>query len=232
MPGLSALKPDSVGKNLLQQRRDERQREVAVDDRRHAGQDLEHRLDDAPEAARRVLAEVDRAQQPHRQRHHHRDRRDQHRADDQRQHAEAADWRRAASTRCRSGTRATGTSRRNSNVSTASTTMMPAVVSTESAAHRNSSRSMIHSSVRVVMSGATFRASFASSCSMVTPTVLTPANTEPVRALREALGDQRVGGVAEADVVDFAHQRRRRSSGRTRRTSALRAARRPSSRRR
>ena len=42
--------------------------------------------------------------------------------------------------------------------------MIPAVVSTESAAHRNSSRSMIHSSVRVVMTApGYFPLSFASS---------------------------------------------------------------------
>ncbi len=48
----------------------------------------------------------------------------------------------------------TGTSCRNSNVSNASTPMMPAVVSTESRAHRNKTRSTIHSSVRVDMTAA------------------------------------------------------------------------------
>jgi hypothetical protein len=40
--------------------------------------------------------------------------------------------------------------------------MMPAVVTTDSAAHRNSSRSMIHSSVRVDMTARYFPASLAS----------------------------------------------------------------------
>ena len=54
IPGPSALNPDSVGMNLLQQRRDEQQREVSVDDRRHARQHLEQGLDDPaqPRSAR------------------------------------------------------------------------------------------------------------------------------------------------------------------------------------
>ena len=39
-------------------------------------------------AVGRVLAQVDRREQAHRQRHHHRDRRHQQRAGDERQHAE------------------------------------------------------------------------------------------------------------------------------------------------
>ena len=73
MPGLSALKPASPGTNALQQRRDELQREVAVDHGRHAREDLEHRPDDPADAGRRVLAEIDGRQQARRQRHHHRD---------------------------------------------------------------------------------------------------------------------------------------------------------------
>ena len=45
MPGPSALKPARLGNESLQERRHEQQREVAVDDRRHAGEDLEDRLD-------------------------------------------------------------------------------------------------------------------------------------------------------------------------------------------
>ena len=51
IPGLSALKVVSVGRTLLKERRDEEQCEVAVDDRRDAGKQLEDRLEDAPHAA-------------------------------------------------------------------------------------------------------------------------------------------------------------------------------------
>ena len=44
--------------------REEGQREVAEDDRRHAGQHLEDRLDDLAHAGRRVLRQVDRGQRP------------------------------------------------------------------------------------------------------------------------------------------------------------------------
>ncbi len=65
--------------------------------------------------------------------------------------------------------------------------MIPAVVSTESAAQRNSSRSMIHSSVRVLMTRSYFPLSFASSCSMVTPTVFCAGEHRAERSLGEAI---------------------------------------------
>ena len=55
MPGLERVEAGERRDEPLQERRDEQQREVAVDDRRDAGQELEHRLDDAPHAvARRI----------------------------------------------------------------------------------------------------------------------------------------------------------------------------------
>src|SRR5688500_125236 len=77
----------------------------------------------------------------------------------------------------------TGTSRRNSNVSKARTKMIPPVVSTDRAAHRKSSRSMIHSSVRVVMSEVLLSG-----------------------AVRELLEAGRIAPGAQAHVVHFAHQ--------------------------
>ena len=61
MPALKRVEDlGSPGDRSLQERRHERQREVAVDDGRDAGQDLEHRLQDRAHARRRVLAQVDR----------------------------------------------------------------------------------------------------------------------------------------------------------------------------
>ena len=51
--GAERVEAGQARDEALQERRDEQQREVAVDDRRHAGQDLEHRLDDAAHVARR-----------------------------------------------------------------------------------------------------------------------------------------------------------------------------------
>ena len=48
------------GIDLLQQRRDEQQREVAVDDGRHAGQQLEHRLERLARLVAGELGQVDR----------------------------------------------------------------------------------------------------------------------------------------------------------------------------
>ena len=66
--------------------------------------------------------------------------------------------------------------------------MMPAVVSTESAAQRNSARSMSHSTARPRIRAllAYCERSWASSCSMVTPTCEPPSpKTVPVfRALK------------------------------------------------
>ncbi len=79
-----------------------------------------------------------------------------------------------------------GTSRKKPAVSIASTTTMPIVVKTDSAAHTKSARSMTHSIVRLLMhsvplSGGYCR-SLANSCSMVTPTWEPPSpNTVPVR---------------------------------------------------
>ena len=50
MPGPSALKPARPGTKCCSKGRHELQREVAVDHRRHAGQHLEHRPDDASNA--------------------------------------------------------------------------------------------------------------------------------------------------------------------------------------
>ena len=78
----------------------------------------------------------------------------------------------------------TGTSRKNAAVSMASTAMIPAVVPTESTAHRNSVISMRRSARRVRIRWLYFD-SRASSCSMVRPTCDPPCSkTEPgVRAL-------------------------------------------------
>ena len=48
-PALSMLNAGQVGHELLEQRRDEQQREVAVDDRRHRAEQFQRRLDDLPQ---------------------------------------------------------------------------------------------------------------------------------------------------------------------------------------
>ena len=68
--------------------REERQREVAEDDRRHAGEQLDERLDDPARARLGVLGKVDRGAEPERDRDDQRDARDEQRARDERQHAE------------------------------------------------------------------------------------------------------------------------------------------------
>ncbi len=50
MPGTQRIESGQAGNEPLQQRRHEHQREVAIHDRRHARQNLEHRLDDAADA--------------------------------------------------------------------------------------------------------------------------------------------------------------------------------------
>ena len=99
--------------------REERQREVAEDDRRHAGQHLEHRLDDLAHARRRVLGEVDRAQQAERDRDEQARSRSGRACPDQREHAEGllVAARTAASTSSRRGSRASGTSPKKAIVS-------------------------------------------------------------------------------------------------------------------
>ena len=62
---------------LEDRRREERQREVAEHDRRHAREQLEHRLDRLAHARLRVLGQVDRGSQAERDRDDQRDDRDQ-----------------------------------------------------------------------------------------------------------------------------------------------------------
>ena len=67
---------DVAGRDVLQQRRrDERQREEAVDDRRDAGQQLDGRLEDLAGAPRGVLGEVHGGAEPERHGHEQGDRR-------------------------------------------------------------------------------------------------------------------------------------------------------------
>ena len=64
------------------------EREVAEHDRRHAGQQLEDRLDGLAHAGPRVLGEVDRRRQAQRDGHDHGNGADEQRAQRQRQHTE------------------------------------------------------------------------------------------------------------------------------------------------
>ena len=82
-----AERPD-VEADVLQERRDESQSEVAVDDGRYAGENLERRLQEGAGPAVRVLAQVDRGAEPERGAHERREEHDQERAPDERQHAE------------------------------------------------------------------------------------------------------------------------------------------------
>ena len=59
--------------------RDEREREVAVDDRRDAGEQLEDRLEDRAHAGRRVLAQVDGGSEAERHGDQHREERHEQR---------------------------------------------------------------------------------------------------------------------------------------------------------
>ena len=128
MPGLSALKPASPGRHCCSSGVTNSQREVAVDDRRHAGQDLEHRLDDAAHAVgARTRSGRSRSAGPSAAPRPSRSPRPAS-CPPPAAARRSAGSRTAASTRCRSGTRAIDTSRRNATVSTARTTMMPAVV--------------------------------------------------------------------------------------------------------
>ena len=83
------IEPDAFAE-AAQQRRDRQRGEVAVDDRRNAGEDLEQRLRVAAEAPARVLGEIDRGHQADRHGHEHREPRDQQRAREQRHCAEGA----------------------------------------------------------------------------------------------------------------------------------------------
>ena len=74
--------------DLLQERRDEQQREVAVDHRRHGAEQFEHRLDDLAHLMRRELAQVDGDDRAAGYRQAQRDERRHQRAGHQRQDAE------------------------------------------------------------------------------------------------------------------------------------------------
>ncbi len=94
MPAASALseatlQPDRAAE-VADERRHGQRGEEAVDDGRHAGQDLQDRLGRGAELVGRVLGEVDRGQQAERHRDRHRDHGDQQRAGEQRHRAEAA----------------------------------------------------------------------------------------------------------------------------------------------
>src|SRR5918994_1849174 len=77
-----------------EERGDERQGEVPVDHRWHAGQDLERRLEPPPQTLRGVLAEVDSREQPYGKSYRYRDDGRHQRAVDERQDSEVALWRR------------------------------------------------------------------------------------------------------------------------------------------
>ena len=74
IPALSALNTSISGKSYLQQRRHECQREVAVHDRRDAGEYLKHRLDDAAHPVGRVLGQEDGSSESDRKRDQRRNR--------------------------------------------------------------------------------------------------------------------------------------------------------------
>ena len=121
----------------LQQRRHEQQREVAVDDRRDAREELEHRFHDAPDAAsRRTHSDRPRSGVPSAARPASRSSETSSRAERRAAARRSAVSRRAESTRCRTGTPLIGTSRRKPAVSTVRTTMMPIVVPIESSAQQ------------------------------------------------------------------------------------------------
>ena len=93
------------GNEVAQQRRDEQQREIAVDHRRYARQQLEQWLDRLAHLERRILAQIDGERGPGRDRDQESDARDHEGARQKRQDAVSADWRTAASTGCRSENR-------------------------------------------------------------------------------------------------------------------------------
>ena len=86
-PGAEHVEARQRGNEVAQKRRDEQQREVAVDHGRHAGQQLEQRLDRFPHVRRRVLAEIDGERGSGRDRDQKSDARDHERARQQRQNA-------------------------------------------------------------------------------------------------------------------------------------------------
>ena len=66
--------PDVHVQHALEKcRRDEGQGEIAIDDRRHAGQHLEHRFEDAAHLRRGVLGQIDRRAEAEGDRHEQRD---------------------------------------------------------------------------------------------------------------------------------------------------------------
>ena len=77
-----------VGVDPLQQRRDEQQREIAVDDRRDTAEHFEQRLGNFADAERRELGEVDGEHRADRNGHQQRDERRRQRAREQRHDAE------------------------------------------------------------------------------------------------------------------------------------------------
>ena len=89
MAALRALNGPTLEADVLEQRSDEGEREVAEDHGRDPGQHLERRLEDAAGALIRVLAEVDGRSEPEGCTHENRDERDQHRSRHERQDAEA-----------------------------------------------------------------------------------------------------------------------------------------------
>src|SRR6187431_2727072 len=84
--------------------------------------------------------------------------------------------------------------------------MMPPVVSTESAAQRNSTRSIIHSSVRVVMSVALLRAFLAEQLVDGHANGVLSREHRAEVTLGEAVADHAVDLGAEADVVHLADE--------------------------
>ncbi len=140
MQALSALNVSTRRPQRLEHRlqcgRHEQQGQVAVDDRRHAREQLQRRLEDGADAPRGVLAQVDGAQQADRQGDERRADGDDERPPEQRQEAEPRRACRRGRASCRGRSRAAETPglAKNRAASTPSTTTMPTVVSTVTAA--------------------------------------------------------------------------------------------------
>jgi hypothetical protein len=82
--GAERVEAGQIGQELLQHRRQGHQREVAVDVGRHPCEQLEGRLENPAHTLGREFTEVDRSDQPERQRHGDRDRGGQERSGQQR----------------------------------------------------------------------------------------------------------------------------------------------------
>ena len=93
-PAASALLGDasmpSVRPEAADKRCDGQHGEEAVDDRRDAGEDFQHRLDDGAKALVRIFRQVDRGQDPGRHGDDHCQQRDDEGAEQHRDHAECA----------------------------------------------------------------------------------------------------------------------------------------------